>query len=329
MSFLIDPEDEDCRYIPALGSRHHGFGDFLDRVGVALPPSIDLREVVRNGWLRPILRVRLPQTIFEGHQLLDSEAWASELYSRCTHPYTWRRRDLTGDWFVHFLDDPNSELRTHALLHAIASGPGVEEPTPIYDAKRQEQIFPWIDYFAYWQAYELSEVLSEAQLIEPILDTPDAVIRIDEIRRSLPQIREDSQRRLRSIRQRWQENQPIFDWISRYRTLLAIWSQKRTEWKVMYEAASLLLSHLAITPEQLKRTIRDVLLAEWQRWEWGGDTKARPRKLFGLLQEDIFRAVNFLAAVTGEPMDLDDPFWGIPKDRMNHGWAPMPVALPF
>jgi len=36
-----------------------------------------------------------------------------------------------------------------------------------------------------------------------------------------------------------------------------------------------------------------------------------------------------LVESTGQDIDYDDPFWGIPEDRMRRTWAPLPEALPY
>jgi hypothetical protein len=340
---LVEGFDQNCRYLPAPGgSLDHGFGGFLREVGVRLPASPDLRQMVRHGWISPVLRVRLPETFYLGWEnypanpflgtLAQEDRWANELYNRCAFPgVAARQGELSGDWFNHYLDDPADGLARQVRDHAIPAAPGAEEPAPLYHPHRETAIYPWIDFFGYWQVYELVELLRAARLFSPPLNEPGAEEALAATCRHLSDLRRLSDRGMQGIRDRWERNRPIFEWVSRYRTLLAIFADTDEDWSKVREAAPRLLADLAVTPPQLKEAIRNILLVEWQRLKppGRGQEEIIPRLLGAHLQQDIERALSFLREVSDEEVELDDPFWGLPDDYMNRGWAPMPVALPY
>ncbi|HEX6900104.1 MAG TPA: hypothetical protein VF789_10340 [Thermoanaerobaculia bacterium] len=242
---------------------------------------------------------------------------------------------LTGDWYTHWLDREDHSLTQQVRVHAIPAGLGIEDPPPLrHPRKKKVNIYPWIDFFAYWQVYELAEILKATVLFYPIRDTPDALSRI----KNLPSKYEDEHKivsiRVARLRREWAERQVVFDWISRYRTMLGAWNATGAGWiggwEKVQEAAPKLLYELKMTPEDLKKGIRDTLLTLWHDWKlWKGKHDIVHRLIRLHLQEDIDRAVDFLRQATGMEIDLDDPFWGFPEDMMSRGWTPLPEVLPY
>lgn len=336
----IDGLDQHCRYLSAPGSGlGYSFGSFLKKLNVSLGED-QLRDFVRLGWIQPILRVRLPNRFYlswENYASLsmngnfaEEDLWACKLFSRsATNCSVWaiNGSGWAGPWYTHYLDDPNSELSHLARAHTISTGPGTEEPPPLRHPRGNRLVYPWIDFFAYWQAYEIADILRSIRLAGPLLDGPDVEVRLEAFRQRLPELREMADFRRQAAQIRWQQNRPAFEWVSRFRTLLGAWAQTGQRWERAQQAAPRLLTDLGLTPEMLRLGIREVLLVQWEEWsphEW-----ETPKGVRAHLQEDIQRAVEFLAEATGEDIDYDDPFWGIPEDRMHRSWAPLPEALPY
>ncbi len=335
--------DQHCRYLSAPGSTlEYHFGSFLKKLNISLGKD-QLREFVRLDWIQPILRVRLPDRFFlawEDYPVLSfrgdfrqEDRWAASLWSySATNSSLAALHDSgrTRNWYTHYLDDPTSDLGQAARAHAIPTGPGFEEPPALQHPRGNRVVYPWIDFFAYWQAYELVEILRSLRLVGPLLDEPNVEATLDSIRERLPELREWSGRRRQPVQSRWQQNRPVFEWVSRFRTLLGASVEAGKEWEEVTQAAPRLLADLQLTPEDLRHGIRDVLLVQWEDWRpQNSHEEATPKDVRAHFQEDIQRAVEFLAEARGEDIDYDDPFWGIPKDRMRRRWTPLPRALPY
>ena len=335
--------DQHCRYLSAPGSTllYH-FGSFLKMLNISLGED-QLREFVRLGWIQPVLRLRLPERFFlawenypslsfEGN-FLEEDLWATRLWNySATSPslLALHGSGRTCNWYTHYLDDPVSELYQQARAHTIPTGPGIEEPPVLRHPRGDRIIYPWIDFFAYWQSYELVEILRSIRLAGPLLDGSNVASRLDNIRQQLPELREYSRQSRQSVQRHWQQNRPVFEWVSRFRTLLGAWTTPGLDWKRVRQAAPRLLEDLRLTPQDLRLGIRDVLLVEWERWRPKiSHEDERPKGVRAHLQQDIQRAVDFLAEATGTAVDYDEPFWGIPEDRQRREWAPLPEALPY
>jgi hypothetical protein len=331
---LIHSTDEHCRYLPAPECNPGlGFGGFVKEMGVTLP--YELHDMIRFGWIRPVLRVRIPTEFYLAWEnypayglqgnIADADLWAAQLRERCAFlgARWYGDRDPAGTWYYNFLDDQASELGRQAWANSIPVGSEADDPIPVAHPRRNELVRPWIDYFSYWQVYELIEVLDHLQVCGPILDTPEVELVLETLRQSLSWRRQDSLLRIQATRQRWERNARVFDWISRYRTLLAISSRMPITPVKVDEGAARLMRDRGLSPEQLRQDIRDVLLEEWQRLQHRLPAPAREH-----FREDIMRAVQFYEAVTGKEADLADPYWA-PRDRMNHGFTPLPEVLPF
>ncbi|HXO40474.1 MAG TPA: hypothetical protein VN999_03430 [Thermoanaerobaculia bacterium] len=303
-------------------------------MGVTLPR--ELHEMIHLGWITPVLRVRIPAEFYlawenyPAYQLqgtiADEHFWAAELRGRSAFlgARWYGDRDASGNWYCHFLDDPASELGRQARAHSIAVGSQAEEPPQIEHPRRRAPIYPWIDYFSFWQVYELVEILDDLAICGQILDTPEVELTLEAVRRNLPRLRENSRLGIQGKRQRWARNAPVFDWLSRYRTLLAISTRTPLTPSQVDEGAGRLLRDCGLTPEQLREDIRDVLLQEWQRL-----ANRLPQSAREHFREDIMRAVQFYEAVTGREADYADPYWAAPADRMNRGFTPLAEVLPF
>ena len=159
---LIDGFDQHCRYLsaPGGGLQYH-FGTYLRQLNVKIEDE-QLRTIVRAGWLRPLLRVRLPESFllsWENYPLLSfkgsfaaEDLWANKLWIRAA---TMSGLSAENQWYKHYLDDGNCELTKNILMHTIATGPGAQEPEPIHHPRLNRLVYPWIDFFAYWQVYEM------------------------------------------------------------------------------------------------------------------------------------------------------------------------------
>jgi len=195
---LIEGFDQNCRYLSAPGcSLQHHFGHYLRQLKITIGED-RLRNMVRYGWVRPVLRVRLPDSFYLSWQnypslsfrgsFADDDSWANKLVVRSVTMARVSNEDER--WYAHYLDDPSNELAVEARAHSIPTGPGTHEPEPIQHPRRSGLIYPWIDFFAYWQVYEMVDVLRAAQLVGPLLNEPDAEIKLEQVRQQLPEWRE-------------------------------------------------------------------------------------------------------------------------------------------
>jgi hypothetical protein len=339
----LSPRDRHCRYLPAPeGKLGYGFGDFLSQVGVRLPNDIELLDMVRRGWIRPLLRIRIPSHYYmewndypnhgRKRALAGEDTWADALRVRIAFPGVRQEHsfDLAGDWFKHFLDDPTNILAQEAWAHSIPAGPGIEEPEILVHPVRGERIAPWIDYFGYWQVYELIEVLHDLRLCGPVLDHQEVETDFLAVLKSLPLRRERSQHRIHSTREHWNSRARVFDWLSRFRTLLGRAGELHLPLSEIENGTRRLLAAQDLTTDDIKEGMRKVLLVEWERWLPSlNEESAMPRLLREHLRQDVLRAVEFLELVTGEEVDFGNSLWGRAPDRQNYGFTPLLDVLPF
>jgi hypothetical protein len=185
-----------------------------------------------------------------------------------------------------------------------------------------------MDWYAYWQAYELRELQTDIQLFTIIENTPDANERLTTCQTRLEELQAFSNDRIRSTKQRWTRLAPTFDWLSRYRTLLGNWTYHRLPWDALTTRAKTLAAELGLTEERLRTDIRDGLLTLWKDWTWQYPPGHITPAMTELLRDDIHRAFQFLSITTGTRIDENDPYFD-PPDRNPRPWARPREVLPF
>lgn len=171
-------------------------------------------------------------------------------------------------------------------------------------------------------------MLDAAVLFQGPLNIPDAAKLLRAVQRQLPELVDRSNGWIGALRGRWRAREAVFDWLSRYRTLLGAWSWSELPWPKVVEATRALVSELGLTPEVVKEGIRETLLVLHNDWQFREREDPRWRKPLFALQQDIEYALRFWETISGETVDLDDPFWGYPEDHWRRHWTPLPDALP-
>ena len=175
-SMRINGDDSRCGFLAAPGTRTDylsAFGSRMKEHSLVLPPGLSLRNLVRWGWIAPVMRVALPQNALESWDNFptlamrgvercpkDSE-WALNLWSNAvTSPPPPAHDDPT--WWRYFLNDPACELTKSARAASIDTSDPNLEPSSFRHPKTGRQVEPWIDFFAYWQIYEVAELVGAA-----------------------------------------------------------------------------------------------------------------------------------------------------------------------
>jgi len=324
----------DCRYLPVFNGSYGEFLSFLKKVGPEIPTGISLTETIRLGWIMPVLRVEIPARFIQNWENFPTFArrgavhpddrWADHAWVSAAISLP-KGDDDSENWYQHPLDseDPiTDEIREHA----IAAGPGQPEPESV-DHPRVDRlkVMPWIDYFAYWQTYQLAETLRAAELFNPVLNTPTSEKALENALSSYDQFRKWSDDKIAAVQRRYQERRHVFDWVSRFRTLVGRACENHT-FDDLQLAARNLSSQLDLTPTQVKEDIRGVLLVMWREWDFRLPTI--PDEMRRCFQKDIARAVQFHDFISDDRIDPHDDWWD-PPDRNPRRWAFLNEVLPY
>lgn len=326
----------DCRYLAALDGRYGPFFDFIKAIEFELPHGVKLTDAVRWGWIVPQLRIAIPARFLSSWEnfpefsrqgeVHPDDWWADHAWTITALNTLGQDHDDSTSWYAHPFDttDPTAvEVRTHA----IDAGPGHAEPELVeHPRRRGVKIIPWIDYFAYWQAYQLAETVRAAELFSPILNTPTSKGAVKNALSRFDDIKAWSESRIGIIQRRYDERRRVLDWLSRFRTLAGRAAPDRTRDEVR-AAARHLCSSLGLTPEKIRDDIRDVLLVMWTEW-WAFPRSRMPAAFRRNLQNDVARAVQFHNLVSDEQIDPYDDEWD-PPDRMPREWTYLNEVLPY
>jgi hypothetical protein len=330
----ISTEEKDWRYLAEQGwtAGPSSFGRLLVRLGIALPEP--LHQLVTLGWIRPRLRVILPAEFFTSwtnFPLYNREGaipagleWAELLIFSETIPCR-KNQPLSERWYEHYLDQ-HDDPEVQAIWANAIPEDSLQEPPPEV-AVGPFLIKPTYNLYAYWQAYELIDVLPATELFQPIRNTPEAGDNLRDALTRLDSYQTYSTSRIAEAQHRWRQLADVFEWLSRYRTLCGFWLfHERLAHRATWQAGSQSLAQqLELTPDRLRTDIRDHLLVLWKNWASRPDIPDGAR---GLLRQDIHRAFEFLGIVSGAPVDFTDPFWD-PPDRQPRAWAVPDDVLPF
>ncbi len=326
--------EADCRYLSVTNGCNGHFLQLLKKIGVEIPSELSLAEMVRFGWITPVLRVEIPARFIQSWENFPTfsrrgavhpdDRWADHAWVSAAISLP-RGDDDSEDWYQHPLDSENP-ITEEIRGHAIAAGPGHPEPELVAHPRVDRlQVMPWIDYFAYWQSYELAETLKAVRLFTPVLNTPTAERALENALSSFDQLKEFSDRRIATVHRRYQERRRVFDWVSRFRTLVGRASEKHTSGDLRL-AAQNLSSQLDLTLAQVKEDIREVLLVMWREWDFANSTI--PQEMRRCFQKDIERAVRFHDLISEDRIDPFDIWWD-PPDPNPRRWERLKEVLPL
>lgn len=326
--------DEDCRYLSVLNGDYGSFPDFLKKVGVELPHNVGLSDIVRWGWLVPMFRIEIPSRFIQSWENFpiysqkgefhSEDHWANSAWYLATHSFRVIH-DGSDDWYLHPFDsnDPGSQ---EILTHAIPAGTGHPDPELVDHPRfKDAKVKPWIDFFAHWQAYQLKETLAAAELLPPILNTPNSKERISNAASHFESAKKWSDHRIASVQQRYEGWKHVFDWVTQAHTMVGCASDDHTH-QDFEKAAQQIVRKLGLTPEKLREDIRGGLLEMWEEWKIRNSTISKGmRRSF---QNDIATAIWFHDLVSNEKIDPYDEWWD-PPDPEPRRWTRLHDALPY
>lgn len=330
----ISTLDMRCRYIAAPGTKTESlspFGDYLKSLGVIVLSDCSLDYMVRSGWIQPALRVALSRPALESWENFPELSMRGT--DKCPEGEEWSlslwANSVTGpmppignapNWWIHFLDDVTNPLTQTIRDHAIDPSESNALPACFTHARRGEEIKPWIDFFAYWQAYQLAELLAAAT--GKFYVTPGFEKRL-EIGSSMQL--EIVEMKARRIKKRWEKRRSTFEWLSRFRTILAAGINRN--WDDVIKAAKLSADQQRLPCRRVMAKIRNTLLVMWQDWDRIGNMTPSHEKLRELLRQDIEYALCFSEMLSGHSTNFLAPCWTYP-DRSQRRWAQLIDALP-
>jgi hypothetical protein len=329
----LNTSDQRCRYLPAVGSKADGsaFAGLAKECGVELLGLLPLEKLVELGWLTPTLRIGLPESALRSWrdypqlsmsgvtECPDDAKWALLLYSRAMSTPLFNEG---SKWWLYFLDDPDDQLAQIARTYALDPEKPGGLPQAFYHEFAGREVRPWIDFFGYWQVFELADY--QCSMTATIVLTGDVG---EVVARSQLAWRQFADSMSQNLKRKWNGRRTVFDWLSRMRTVLGFTVMPdRTPAEIDAALHAVAIS-LCLTPERMRTDIRDTLLVMWR--EWSGVTSPRARldpRLLGLLRQDIEHAVFCLERLTGKRVDFLDRFWY--DDRQANEWACLIDALP-
>lgn len=335
---VVSSDQRWWRYLSEPGDGNGSFTRFLREIGVSLSGHTSLQEMVRLGWIEPRLRVELPSRFYAGwtnHPLRNrtgtvdpADSWAAmtlDMDNDFIPAHLDTPPMLPPRWWEHPLDDSTHPDITPVWAHASTPAQLRHPPEPITHPNGI-RIQPWHDFFSYWQGYHLLDLLGAIKLFPPIENTPAARELLTETLSKLDDCQRFSDASIERAAKRWAALATAFDWLSRYRTLLGWWVHHGAAHEDLIASVQQLATEQKLTPDRLRADIQDHLLVLWSNL--GFFHKDWPTSARELLREDIHRAFEFLALLTGEAIDQDDPFWN-PPDPNPREWSRPHEVLPF
>lgn len=322
----LSSADAWCRYIPAPGTTTSGsspFGKCLTELGVELPSGLSLESMVARGWVRPRLRVPLPRAAFdawtnfpisspvEADGCPEEHVWALNLY---LNTVSVRRPRRTERWWIYELDDQHSILAQSARSHALdPADPAAQLPSSFRHARHNQEIRPWIDYFAYWQAFQIADY-AEAMVDPDVLtnDLPSDPERANAARA-------ERVRRIHNQRSRaWSGRYPAFEWLSRMRTAFAASAASGRSYHDLDGALKSIAVEANVTLDGMKHDVRNVLLPMWEELAGPPRRATRaPKQLLHLLRQEIEYGLFYIERIGGLKVDLLDEYWSPPTRNAN------------
>lgn len=331
----INQEDSRCRYVPAPGTRTRSpspFGRLLSKLGIDLPAGLPLEAMIVRGWVTPMLRVKLPRSAFDAWKNYavispidadgcpEEDVWALRLYIDAMSGPCSNRRD---NWWVCGLDDDTDELTLAARANGIDPASRDALPPTFLHPRSDQEIRPWIDYFAYWQAFQIAEYLRCMTATYLVTDeVPSDPDRVRAFRAEYIAAKHQM------LSKKWNERSGAFEWLSRMRTVLGAGVMPYRSDDERRAALRSVVQDLGLTADQMNRDVRDVLLNMWQEWStasksWNGTREP----LLHLLRQEIEYGVFFIEQISGQKVDFLSDFWSPPG--RHSGVVRLIDALPY
>lgn len=326
--------DRICRYLAVPASNIHTpqFVAHLGSLGIKLPDTFPLGAIVARGWIRPRYRIPIPSEALlawtnfpvnprEGSDRCPEEhSWGFGVWDAATSMWPDRERPVEKLW-QHWLDDPDSELGQIARSNAIDPSDVSAVPSVLRHPRHQQEVRPWVDFFADWQAYHWAELLERARFTA-FVGTGHGDHCAAQCRRHADHFEQSAL----DLSRRWEERSSVHGWISSYRTILANCMHRESFRHDARLGARAWAQQHGLDAETIRLGLRDTLLTLWSGWHDRPPLGSSPLLL--RLQEDIQFATELLEDLTDQPVDPFDEFW-FSNDRERREWAQLVEALPY
>jgi len=327
--------DLDCRYLSILHGERGSFEARSKGLGLHLSSGL-LTTLLDRGLLVPALSVQLPARFFEEWEdfpILQGSfsqdlGWAADVWAFATgQDDVWPKRSSLDreSWWVHPFDDPGHDFGNTVRGRRLDARPAPEDATA--RGARGQRIRALVDFVPYWEAFRLAELLQDLKLFPRVLALAGNQEVAETVLDHLPDLWNDAQDRAARTKQTWADLPPVFDWISRYRTLWAAAIHFEVDRNSIQNAVAKLTGNLNLTPERVREDIREKLLVLWNSWSWKRRSSFSAQLLTSL-QYDIAAAVDLLETAFGQPVDPFEEFWDPPYPNPRL-WTRLKVALPY
>lgn len=271
--------------------------------------------MVQRGWIEPRLRVLLPRVAFdawtnypvvsplEAEGCSDEHVWALNVYVRSVVSGSPRKSEK---WWLCELDDPTSDLTLIARANSVqANDPHVRLPDPFRHARYNQEIRPWIDYFAYWQVFQIAEYMDAMTGTFSMTTLPP-----EDRQREIDWRREYVELTHLRLSRVWSTRYATFDWLSRMRTAIGSSIMPQRSYEEVDASLKSIASEQGLTVDQMKHDVREVLLPMWHDVTRCHTTMSRvPEDLLHLLRQEIQYGVHFIERISGERVDPLDEYW--------------------
>ncbi len=329
----INSADMQCRYLAAPGTqveRSSPFDELLKKHHIDLKRPVSLGDFVLRGWVKPRLRIAIPHEPFltwsdfpnlsmEGTDSCpESDTWALSLYARAFSDFG-RPQD---PWWLHHFDNPDDPLTKQATAHAMDSASVPDGAATHFHPRVRQPLSPWIDYFAYWQIYEIVEIL---HAVTYSVRAPEGAIK--------KQFQEPTswwcplRGEVLRVVKRWSQRASTFEWLSMMRTVLGSSVSPIRSQAEVDVALKFIATKRGLTTSQMAMEVRDTLLVMWEDWTGTSTPLSRQQSsLLELLRQDVEYAVVCIERISGRTVDYRDPVWH--DDHQAHPWSPLIKALP-
>lgn len=298
--------DSRCRF---LCERSNGDGEFsklLKALGLSLPSDVGLRELGKAGLVVPVLRIRLPDSFLRSWENFPSismdgdfkteDVWATWIWNYSAAA-TWeskrRQEGLADGWELHWTEQRQDPITNAALQHAIS--PAGDFSYSVDHPRLGRSIRPVLDYYAYWQAYQIAALLS-LDVLPALPPLPGWFDKVEAITARVDRKWVDLRMSL-ALRE-FEELQAAFALISRYRTIRGLWlistdpRRPPNAHERLRRAVAKMCSQQAADLAQIDDSIERLteVSARWKRTPSGA-----------LLQQDLHRAMELRAVLFGRP----------------------------
>lgn len=337
ISISTSSQEMDSRYLVYTLHGVDRFTTWLKKIGLdRLPYELTPFDFVKRGWIKPTLRVDLPDSYFlnwenypflpaEGPGLPKKDKWCKLCDIEWGPPF----EELGKEWFLHPYDRTvggAEKYNTHAIL------PGVPIP-PEKTHTNGRPYSPCYLYFSHWHGYQMIDLLEHINLCGPIPNLSNTQKLIKQLCEQYDSFKKNSDLKIEAVLKKWVRWGSTFDLISYYRTLrgslVSIRDDDPTTQQRLSDGARQLSHFLDLKSEDLEAGIKDHLLVLFQEWQWATQRgNQNHQKPIGFLRKDIYYAVEWLCLLRGESLTTYFKKWRY-DDLNQREWAPLEDVLPY